>query len=542
MRYPAVLLLLAFCTPAAHAQAPAPLPPLPPEDARLVYTELASTHDGFVYDFYLARFNSEQDANASWQRLQEPRGRMTRFDKFYRNMTPRTAYLFALDPTLRGKIVSLYEGERTGPLLTLQGWVIVELIGSKPAPLPGPEEAVKFLPGLVASRVLPSAEELRTNPALRARTLLNAVRTVDDLRNLPADADINAKLSSQLTLLHRALTSRRLDFAEAVLKRGANPNLCAGKFCPLQLAIYGGMRPGVEVLLGAGADANQRDTSIGVEEGPLSAAAYVGNEEIAARLVAAGAKVDGFASSSAPLMSASTKANRAMAEFLISKGANVLAVTNTAPERTALDFAGRSGNSEYAAWLRATMLKKATDSGDYAWDGWIEQDGKRQRIGDGPVTLKRAPFRVITRMKPDATLFVSASTDRRILDEFGTPTKSNLRFNGSISFEGNEGKDVFLVVHGPMTTSEGWGGSQAWWHKAPGETRFASVMDTPQGREHIRRVEELVLPGDGNKPYETPVAAFKGGGMYLVLGTRVRMTVAADEVLMPRTMELRFRD
>lgn len=539
MRYFVVWFACAMFAATAFAQTPAPLSP---EDARLVYTELAQTHDGFIYNFYLARFNSEQDAQAAWQRLQEPRGRALRFDKFYRNMTPLSAYLFALEPALRAKIVTLYAGGRTGPMPLGRGWAIVELIGTKPAPLPGLAESEARLPGLVASGMLPSAEELRSVGALRARTMLNAVRSVDELRALPEGLDVDMKLSSEGTLLERALITQRLDLAEALLKRGANANLCARKFCPLQLAIYRGMRPAVELLLGAGADPNQHDAAAGVEEGPLSAAAYVGNEDIAARLIAAGARVDGRGTAAAPLMGASSKANRAMAEFLVAKGADVFAVTDTKPERTALDFAERSGNSEYAAWLRSIMLKTAAESGAYAWEGWIEQDGARQRIEDRPVTLKRAAFRIVARMKPGMTLFVSASTDPRIFDEFKGQGRNNLRSNGSISFEDNTGKDVFLVVHGPADKPEGWGGSQAWWHRNAGETRFTSTRETPEGREHARAVGEFVFPGEGNKPEELQVAKFKGPAVYLVLGNRLRMTVAADEVFMPKLVELRFRD
>jgi hypothetical protein len=544
LRYLVVWIACTLFTAVAFAQAPAQTPPAPlsPEDARLVYTELASTHDGQVYSFYLARFNSEQDAQASWKRLQEPRGRALRFDKFYRNLTPLSAYLFVLEPALRSKIVTLYAGGRTGPLLLGRGWSIVEVIGNRPAPLPSLAEIGPRLPGLVASGVLPSAEELRSVGALRARTMLNAIRSVDDLRALPEGLDVDMKLSSEGTLLQRALSARRLDLAGALLKRGANPNKCATKFCPLQLAIYGGMLPGVELLLGAGADPNQHDTALGIEEGPLSAAAYVGNEEIAARLISAGARPDGQGAGSSPLMSASSKANRAMAELLISKGADVFAETHGAPARTALDFAERSGNSEYAAWLRSVMLKKAADSGAYAWEGWIEQDGARQRIEDRPLTLKRAPFRIVARMKPGMTLFVSASTDARIFDEFKGPGKNNLRSTGSISFEDNEGKSAFLVVHGPADKSEGWGGSQAWWHKGAGETRFTSTRETPEGREHARAIEEFVFPGEGNKSEELTVAKFKGPAVYLVLGNRLRMTTMADEVFMPKLVELRFRD
>src|SRR4051812_36757632 len=200
------LLAGGLLSPAAWAQ-PA-TPPLASvamsvDDVKVVYAELATTHDGFQYVYSVVRFATEAEANATWQRLQEPRGRMTRFDKFFRNVTPRTSYLFALEPPLREKIVSLYEGDRTGPVQLKQGWVIVEALGTRSVPVPSLAEAEAFIPGLVASGSLPSVSELQSDPILKKRTLLNAVRSVNDLKTLPTGIDINARLSSQETLLLR---------------------------------------------------------------------------------------------------------------------------------------------------------------------------------------------------------------------------------------------------------------------------------------------------------------------------------------------------
>src|SRR5262245_7418911 len=206
-----------FFAVAAHAQAPE-APSMSADELRAVYAELAQTHDGFVYTVHTLRFSSDESARKAWEQLQQPRFRMQRFDKLYKNVTPRTAFLFTFDPLLRERLVTLYEGGRTGPVLTHQGWVIVELVGTKPAPMPGLADMERTIPVLVAAGAVPSAERLQNDPALKRRTAANLIQSVDDLRTAPADLDVNTRLSTGDTLLLRALLRDRFDLAEALLK------------------------------------------------------------------------------------------------------------------------------------------------------------------------------------------------------------------------------------------------------------------------------------------------------------------------------------
>ena len=486
------------------AQTPGAAPPMSRADVETVYAELAQTHDGFVYTVHMAGFSSEEQARKIWAELQQPRMRAVRLNQFFKNVTTRTAYLFTFDPPVREKLVTLFNGQRAGPIRTARAWVIVELVGTRPADLPPITAVESGIPGLVAAGALPSAEQLRKDPQLRKRAAANAVNTLDDLRRAPADLDLNQLLSSGYTLLTRALLSRTNDLAEELLKRGAAAGLCAHNFCPLNIAVFHG------------------------------------EAALANRLIAAGAQVNAQAGGETALMVAAGTAQRPMVELLAAKGGDLIAASSIPPGRTALDAAERGKNAEFAAWLRGLMVAKAKESGQYSWEGWIEQDGKRHALDGKVVALRREPFRIIVRMRPDAVLYVSASPDRRLVEDFNAAArKSNLFFGGTIAFEGNEGKDVSLVVHRPEKAGEPWGGSQAWWHREK-ETRFNSVADTPQGREYVREVRDLTVFGADGKRDDLPIGSFKGAALYLALGTRLRVSSMYDEVMGGKTIQLQF--
>lgn len=522
----------------ATAQAPAP-PPLSAEDLRTVYTELVHTHDGFAYSLLVLRFTTEERARAAWEQLQKPPNHVQRLDRVYTGLKPWTARLFMLHPAVREKVVSLFEGERTGPVRVPQGWLIAELQAKRVEAAPAFEQVEKFIPGYVAAGNLPSADQLRDDPALRARGRANAIRTVDALNAAP-DLDVNLRLSSHERLLSRAILQDRLDLVEALLRRGANPNLCARQFCPVQSAIYRGSRGAVDALLKAGADPNQHDEAIGVLEGPLSAAAFRGDLELAERLIAAGARVNGQGRGEPPLMAAASAANRPMAELLIARGADPFFRSERPPGRGPLDSAERGRNAEFAAWLRSTMRERAKASGHHGWSGWIEQDGRRQALDGAVVMLNRAPFRIVLRMKAGQIAYVAAALDRRLFEEFRSqPRDGALRSTYSISFEGEAQQFLTVFVPGDKA-DERWGVSQAWFRR-PDHSRFASVAETPQGLEHVREIGELTLVGAEGRNSTVPIGDFPGAALYLVLGTRIPMTIADDEVHGAREVELRFR-
>ncbi len=264
--------LAAACS-AAHAQAPAPMSQ---EDLRLVYTELSQTHDGLLYTVHMVAYSSEETARKTWEEVDQPRYRRLRLDKLFTNVQARTGYLFTFDPPVRERLVTLYNGERAGPIRTARAWVIVELLGTQPAPVPPLASVEASIPGLVAAGALPSAQDLRSNPDLRKRSAANAVRSMEDLRKAPADLDVNRRLSTGETLLIRSLLGGNNDLSRELLRRGADPSACAYKFCPLHLAIFRGDKTLVTRLIDAGAKVDARSA--------LEAAERAGNVEFTAWL------------------------------------------------------------------------------------------------------------------------------------------------------------------------------------------------------------------------------------------------------------------
>lgn len=531
---------MALGSPGVSAQASAAPPPLPADEAGAVYRELVATHDGEVYTLNIVGFPTEAAALDAWARMNQPPGVGLRLDKAYKGITPRPRYLFSLEPALRERVVNLGYGGRTGPVKTRRGWAIAELVETRATPAPSFAEVEANLPALVASGTLPDAAQLRDDPALRQRSARNAIQSVDDLRAAPADLDLNGLRSSHFTPLLHAIYIGRADLVQALLDRGADPNRCAHANCPLRSAILVGS-PAVDALLKAGADPDGVAPEVGVVATPLVAAAVRGDRALARRLLAAGARIEGHPAGLTPLMAAASRADRSMAELLLERGADPFA-SRPGPRllRTVVDRADASRNAEFAVWMRELVRQRARASGAYAWNGWIEQDGVRQPIDGRPISLKKAPFRMVFRMHAERELYVSASTDAEAYARFRERPSEPAGFHSRGAISAEDDKNRTLVVHAPQKAPKVWGGSQSWW-AAGGETRFSSSADTPQGREFTREVGELVLIDADDKIRDLAIDAYPEPALHLIVGTRVRLGWLDDDVFEPRFVELRFR-
>ena len=124
-----------------------------------------------------------------------------------------------------------------------------------------PKELGPMLALLVDRGWLPEPGLLELDPKLRSRTLANRIRSAADVEALPAKFDINTRRSDGHTILTHALLLNQTDVARAAIERGADPNLCGPRYCPIELALA--LRDEqqahelLELLLQAGADASQ---------------------------------------------------------------------------------------------------------------------------------------------------------------------------------------------------------------------------------------------------------------------------------------------
>jgi len=157
---------------------------------------------------------------------------------------------------------------------------VAEVVEMRAQPLPEFEQLRPLLFELVERGMLPRPEALAGDPALQQRTLANGVNSSEAVDLLPASFPIDTRRSDGHTILTRALAQGRADIVRRALARGANPNLCAPRACPLELAL--GVRDDarawdlLELLLRAGADANQLDPAQHALTLPLAAAAARG--------------------------------------------------------------------------------------------------------------------------------------------------------------------------------------------------------------------------------------------------------------------------
>ncbi len=140
-----------------------------------------------------------------------------------------------------------------------------------------------------------------------------------------ADPDVGRE-SDGLTPLISALILQHPAIVELLLARGANPNAFEERhMAPLQFAIIAGQRDMVTALLEAGANPNTGSDQGAGGMSPLSAAAAVGDLDLAELLLDHGADIDGGdlgAGEMTPLAVAAGSGKPEMLSFLLSRGAD----------------------------------------------------------------------------------------------------------------------------------------------------------------------------------------------------------------------------
>jgi hypothetical protein len=547
----AVLAVLCGCSASVQERAAADAErrgPLTPQQLNAVYREAYFTQDGFVYTVEFARLASCAEAEKLAAQLATPPNHLRPLRQVTQALRYTDRYLFAMEPELRAQVRIMNPRERTGALrLASGGCMVAELIDRKMQAMPPIEPLRATLQQLVDRGWLPHPDALDKDPQLRMRTLANTVRTLDAARNVPPGFDFNTRMSNDDTILTFALLTSRVDLVREALKRGANPNLCGPKFCPLQLALYmpdpAQASETFDLLLRSGADPNQLDLARHARLLPLAVAIGKGRPYLE-RLVKAGAKVNGVPQASPPLFFAAAAADQGSVEYLLAQGADIFIrdETRSGPPVTLFGAAQQSENPQFIAWVEKRMMEAAAKSGQYKAETWIEQGGKRINAARGEIRLKAASFRIVTRLPNGARgVIVASAQSPAFQEDVRSHNRASAIFRpAAVGAEANDGTSDWLYVLAPSAPTKD-GVIQAWYWDRDDQRRFSGRRQAGNASEFSKDVRKILLDRDGKKTEEIALADYRGGDVYLVVAVPLYLSVSAQRFIEPQFLRLRFQ-
>ena len=403
----------------------------------------------------------------------------------------------------------------------------------------------QMMPEYIRSGALPHPDRIQQQPLIGQFKALS-LDTAEQLRENAQYFDINAVLPSGLTTLVRAIVRGKLDMVVAALDLGADPNLCVSQSCPLHDAIASkDSATLVPLLLSRGADPDRVDSAVGVQLAPLAYAMFHARPlEIAELLRAKGADINGGQGEATPLMIAAEGGSKVLVKWLQKNNADwFIGSKDNVPPRLAITFAtGQSKNAEFIKWFHGEWVKALKASGKWEWEGWIEQGGRRVPIGDSQVVLKREPFHIVVRIRPERRLAVAAAANAKHFAEVGRISMPNdLGRNGNIvsaiavGAEMRDASSSFLRVNATSPDETGSYVIHSWGNNADGKS-FSREDAVGVRTEYTRPVTELLVADT-----EVPIAEFKGKDLFVVMGTSVDVGHYLLEYYQPKRLHIRFQ-
>jgi len=550
----AVLLVLGMTCPAAAQDNPAAEAwrrlQLSSEQLVALYLEAAAVHNGFVYTIDFVRFGDCSQARKTLSELDTPPNRLKPLRQATKTSRLANRYLFAMEPELREQVRSMSDGERTGAIRLAGGdCILAEVVEYEQRAMLDPKELGPMLALTVDRGWLPHPDQLAQDPKLRSRTIANRIRTVADVDAAPEGFDVNTRRSDGYAVLTHALLLNQADVARAAIRRGADPNLCGPRYCPLQLAMM--LRDGlqarelVELLLQAGADANQFDRAQRTRLVPLAAAA--GRDlGFVQQLITAGANPNGIPDAVPPLFSAAANGKQETVDYLVAHGADLFArdTSRPGPPNTVYVAARATKNPLFIEWIEQRMLEAAAKSGKYKCEVWLEQDGHRVSPSDGAYRLKRAPFRIVVRLPEsgaDGLMMASAETPAFHKDVRENAHESAIFRPVSTVAEDVDGKSNWLDVL-PAGASTTEGALQYWFWKSDAERRFTGKRGIGRATEYYKDIHAIVLDaGTGPEKFRpVPITEYGGGDIYVVAAVPVAMSIFDQRFVDPLMLKLTF--
>ncbi|MCT8174451.1 ankyrin repeat domain-containing protein [Variovorax sp. CY25R-8] len=498
---------------APPSQVASPPPPVrtdyPEADGIVLWEEAVATFDGMAYDYSEFVFDTEAEAQDCAANMNA--GCRRRNARSIRHLGERSN---ELPLKLRNAVLTTPEHAFSEPMPDLRTgkWTVIQVAGHRPSKFVGEVNPRDWV-ALHAALSLPSADALRSNPELKARRVLNQIRSAAELRNALASGQIdksgiNARLSNGNTLLLKAIYLKNQELLEALLAQGASLDECGIRSCPLTQAIY------------------------------------LGERAIAQWLLTNGANAEGNGSDITPLMAASTAADREIAEALLRAGADPLAIYTEKIETFSLErsvaFYIPSSEPAYFDWFSGIYQAALAKQGRYEWNAWIEQAGVRRPLKNGEsIVLKRQPFRLLMQIPEGMAFRLAASEDEALAEKSRSPVfRRNLLGPTKV---GASGPDSRYLSIGSVAMRE-----SAW--DFDGSTHYFAFTTDPKADVGVKRVR--TAGRETLDSYEidefiadrqiTPIGKFAGKSLTVLAGAVPPLGTGSD-FYKPATFKLSFR-
>jgi hypothetical protein len=559
------------------------------DDLRLLYDEAAAIGEHtYVFTLYIT---GDEDTirkfDATLGIAPKPRASLT---AAMPELKPQKMRAYAMPEPLRLQLRNLMPGETT-PLFKADRmrWAIAELKAVEyGAPMPSFAELSPNLARLAGIGALPQPDTVKSDPELLERFLFGRVKTPREFDQLPPGIDVDRPLASGQTLLQRALRRDQVDLVKAVLTRGANPDLCLLRVCPLQIALQSksnallftnlllekGAKPDqlpgvrgqdtvmvqaarenrldlVKALLDKGADPQGGASA----HHPVEVALESGNLALMRLLLEKGADVNGKKLATSPLHTALAKGNREMAQLLLDKGADGLQLRplpNSAESGVPLLVPVTAKQPELVTWFRQALLRQLGGKGAYQWSAWVEQEVLAPPPADGStakgplvqvmktplkpgsrIALNRERFTLHLRL-PAQGLRVEASTDAKLfeeLDNLGAPL-----FNRGRLRKGGTAPGPLLVSTG-RARAVGAGSLMAW---TPTAKDCDRLQKSAEGTVCVKIIDVLRLETGGNAFSNQPLEKTTMPEIDLVLGVGIDYSTSQSDLVNPLKATLLF--
>jgi ankyrin repeat protein len=236
---------------------------------------------------------------------------------------------------------------------------------------------VCMFPEIVSAGVAASLWQLQEGTPLMIAARDGNLAKVQELLSKGHNVNERNKRDEATPLIF-ASSAGRTEVVRVLLKRGADPRLCAwGNTCPMWWATRSGSYETVKLLLESGADVNKQPSPSTLESPTLQIAAGGGLADLVKLLLDHGIKIDytNYFEENTALVSAVVQGHADVAQLLIERGANLGKVTEVpySGEITALEYAKKKGHRAAVEVVEAALRSDKYNRPKYSVNSIIDK-------------------------------------------------------------------------------------------------------------------------------------------------------------------------